>query len=101
MYYVKIINQKIAKLDTIQSEECNIPLSEELIGTSLSKCLYINGQFIEDTNWVDVSTTPTESDTIEYIRKYCNWIEVTYTQENTKTELVTKITDYKASALRF
>ena len=42
MYYVKIINQKIAKLDTIQSEECNIPLPDELVGTSLSKWIYID-----------------------------------------------------------
>jgi hypothetical protein len=51
-HYVRIINNKIAELDT-GSPSCNIELPNELIGTHLDKWLYINSQFVEDENWTN------------------------------------------------
>ena len=59
MHYVRIIDSRIAELDT-GSQHCNIVLPDELIGTHLSKYIYENGQFNIDPNWTEPVEEPPE-----------------------------------------
>jgi len=59
MHYVRIINNRIAELDT-GSIYCNIVLPDELIGTHLSKYIYENNQFNIDPDWTEPIGEPPE-----------------------------------------
>jgi hypothetical protein len=85
---VKIINNKIVEVNTVQSD---IDLPDNLVGTSLSKWLYIDNQFVENPDWADLTVNPTEEDSIEYIKKWMDWAGIAYDLNDTKSDLLQKI----------
>ena len=89
---VKIINQKIAEVNTKNSD---LDLPESLIGTSLSKYLYSNGEFTTNSLWVDVSQDFDINSDIVLLKKFLDWVGLSYLETDTKEVLLLKISNYK------
>ena len=51
MHYVRIIIGKIAEFDT-GSEQCNILIDDSILGTHFDSCIYMDGKFEPNPDWV-------------------------------------------------
>jgi hypothetical protein len=55
---VRIINNHIAEVNNLQSPGEVVELPDELVGTHLSRWLYVEGEFIVDSDWENPDLNP-------------------------------------------
>lgn len=56
-HLVRLINGKIAELDT-GSPECCVPLPDQCLGRHLDSLRYVGGEFVDDPEWIAPARPP-------------------------------------------